>query len=213
MKALKIGDMQVLGRNLPPVRLLCALYVIAENLHDTFNRAPGIRPNASRESCILSSLAVRSFLVAIGIPARVVSVTTVIKACAGDRLLHSLGIGVPSDERKIDNRWKGHLVVVAGNWLIDTTLFLCRRDAWRGHLSGMMAVEIYPEMLNSIPMFEGLVPLAGAGLEEDDYTFGIVWFDNPSNQTWREANDARKKFRREFVVRALFEAMTEAMRR
>ena len=132
----QLGDLKVLGNAPPPAKLLKALAVIAKEMHPAFARVRTFKPEISFESCVLCSLAVRDFLNAIDIATMVRPVSILIRACENGKELHSLGIGKPFDDRPSGNgRYAGHLAAVAGNWLVDTTLY--RGDEWRPGNSAM----------------------------------------------------------------------------
>jgi hypothetical protein len=210
-----LGDLQIYS-GIPPLKLLKALAVISEHLHPEFDRNVRLVHGISKRSCVLASLAVRDFLEAIGIEAHVRPVATAIRALEGDTPLHSLGIGKPLDPRPAPpGLWSGHMVVIAQDWLIDTTLYQCvDRPAWRGNLSPMIAVKVDPEAPVTIPPElgerQGLQNLAATFLMHEDednpgynYIFGQVWYDVPDNTGWRTGPDATHRNRRIKVVRRL----------
>lgn len=196
-----LGDMAVLGDVQPP-KLWKALAVIADTLHPEFAKAPWIaHADKSKESCVLSSLAVRDFLHKIGFDDAVVrSVVVVMKAWQGDMELHSVGIGVPGTPRQ-DGRWVGHAVVWLPSLktLIDTTLYPSIRPAWKD-LPPMIAARCDDPMDGC--RYGGLKAVAGLQMTDTDvegYEFGITWLDNPHNAVPLKGNDA-EPWRRAVVV-------------
>jgi hypothetical protein len=202
MQMIPLGDMLVVGR--PPARLLKALAVIADTLHPTFARQEWIKsPDRSKESCVLSSLAVRDFLHSIGIIAEVRPVMLVMLAMKGNETLHSLATGTP-EQPDDDHGWAGHLVVTvpgATEYLIDTTLYPTIRPQWRGILSGMMAVPTCRGFkvgdLSRISGFQVSDPA------DPEFIFEIVWADRPDNTRWKRGGDARQQWRRRAAVAAM----------
>lgn len=197
-KPLKLGDMMVSGA--PPAKLIKAAAVIAEALHPNFERL-SLR---SRDSCVLSSLAVRDFLFKIGFrSAEVVPVVFVIRADQDGKELHSLGIGDPYD-KGVDaaGRWSGHMVARLPDegFLIDTTLFQAARPQWPA-LPGMVLLPLAP---SGQPVF-GLSRISGFEMTADDGRAVVgMWLEQPRNKRWRGAPDTGKR-RREPVVGALVE--------
>ena len=108
-----LADMLVQGE--PPAKFLKALAVIAARLHPLYDAEPWIvRPGRSKESCVLSSLAVRDFLWKVGLKdAEVRPVVMTIKALDGDGRQkcgdHDMEVvrrqSVPGGD------WPGHMVV------------------------------------------------------------------------------------------------------
>jgi hypothetical protein len=196
---LRLGDMTVLER--PPAKLLKALAVIADGLHQGFDLQPRIQPGKSKESCVLCALTVRDFLRKVGFErARVAPVFTGMWAWDGDKPLHSLGMGEPDDTQRREGHWPGHMVVVAAGYVIDTTLYGAVRPAWP-QLTPMMAVPTG----TSQHRWKGLRLIAGASLEDSDrpgYAFDVFWFDNPSNTSWHAGPDCERA-RRMPVVEAM----------
>ena len=189
-----LGDMTVVGK--PPAKLAKALAVIADTLHPSFNANPNIKPDWSRRSCVLCSLAVWEFLLSIGFAdAAVRSVTAFMFAARGKRHLHSLGIGSPDDHRVLDGEWCGHMVVTVAGWLIDTTLYRAIRPQWP-HLTGQVAVPLYPPNA-PVVKFGDLPMISGFSITDDeDYEFCLGWCDRRDNVGWRRGPDCRDRERR-----------------
>jgi hypothetical protein len=200
----RLGDMLVIGK--PPGMLPKAAAVIASCLHPVFNEQPWIRCNdVSKESCVLASLTVRDFLRAVGfVSARVRPMTVLLQATQGDQdqtLLHSAAIGHPSDDRVVDSRWPGHLVVTVGDFIIDTTLYQVNRPAWK-HLPGMI-MTMY-DKASTIKMLglKALTALDWNVPDQDNYKFKLIWLDTPENDRWKDGPDTTDD-RRAIVVRRL----------
>jgi hypothetical protein len=209
----RLGDMMVVGQ--PDAKLVKALAVIADGLHQFYAMALWMKPNHSKVSCILSSLTVRDFLFKIGITdAEVAPVMFAIQANQGETCLHTLGIGDPdwrearaeAAKGKEAGGWKGHLVVKLPRhgYLIDTTLYQAKRKHW-SDLPGMLAVPIVPYEEGG--MFYGLPPLTGMIIDDDEAgtTLQILWLDQRRNKFWRAAPDGKDKRRRQAVIGALVE--------
>jgi hypothetical protein len=184
-----VGDMLVLGE--PPAKLMKALAVVANDLHQGYADDIHIAPEKSFESCVLCSLTVCDFLSAIGIPARTLPVAAMMWATEHGEELHSLGIGVPSTKAKAvgPDRWNGHMVVATDRFLIDTTLYPTKRPAWSS-LPGMITLPLVPPGTD----LNGLELISGLGLADDTrpgYEFFVAWMDNPSNTSWQQGPDAR----------------------
>jgi hypothetical protein len=199
---IRLGDMTVAADKPPRSKLMAALTVIGERLHTECDLQPGLEFLKSRRSCVLASLAVRDFLIYAGFRnARVRPVAAVIMAARDGKMVHSVGIGVPHDERKREGYWCGHMAVTVGDLLIDTTLYPCRRPAWPD-LPGMMAVQLMPQ-----PWQRGwwdLEVMAGVDLARSGTEVTMIgWFDNPANTRWQAGPDAREAGRRAGVVKAL----------
>jgi hypothetical protein len=200
-----LGDLMMVG--VPPGKLIKALVVIADTLHQEYSRQPWIaHPDTSKDSCVLCALTVRDFLRKIGFEdARAIPVCVAMQATKNGELLHSLGIGHPEGARKEKGRWPGHLVVTvpSAGYLIDSVLYGARRRQWP-HLPGMMAVPLQPGAISRV---FGLEPLAGiqSDAASDSYEFTLVWLDNPDNMAWRQGKDAREKWRRKPVVKAMLD--------
>lgn len=180
--------------------LVKALSVIALSMHDLFARQDFVaRPDTSRHSCILSSLAARDFLRQAGhADAAVAPVCVLMEARREGRTLHSLSIGEPGAGSSPFS-WNGHLVTLLprAGLLLDTTLYQAIRPAWDG-LPGMMAVNAGRKSQKRIM---GLRPIGGASftVEEDAYRFDMLWLSNPVNVEWRSAPDADPARRRAVV--------------
>lgn len=202
---MKLGDMQVLGQ--PPAQFLKALAVIADALHASFDAQPWLSSlGKTKGSCVLSSLAVRDFLFAIGfkdVEVRPVFVT--MRALKGEEVVHSLGIGEPKrgDAKALPGRWVGHMVVVVPSvgYLVDTTLYPAQRPQWPG-LPGMMAAPLF--RFDEGEELFGMKLIAGVRTETPDGAFDALWLDQPWNKAWKKGPDA-SRWRREAVVAALKE--------
>lgn len=182
------GDLAVGGN--PPEKFAEALAVIGYELHPTFDRF--YADDVSKDSCILVSLVLRNFLFRLGFAdAEVRSVFFLLerRAATTMELVHNVGIGHPK-KADANNRWNGHMVVVLPKtgWLIDATLYQARRKQWED-LPGMIATPIF----DTGATFADLKPVTGfaARYPEGDTLSGI-WFDNPANNRWRTAPDARR---------------------
>jgi hypothetical protein len=201
---MNLGDLYIM-EPLPPAKLIKALAVIADTLHQTFDLRPEIKPFYTRRACVISSLTVRDFLVKIGFNAIVRPVATVIWAERDGKLLHSLAIGAPNDKRELKDSWRGHMVVTvetpAGEFLIDTTLYPVRRPQWR-ELPGMMALPLSAERIRAWWHLD-VIASAAYGVESEEVSIG--WFDNPRNKSWQYGGDGRDPFRRAPVVKVLVE--------
>jgi ribosome modulation factor len=204
---MNLGDMEVVGD--PPAKLVKALAAVASDLHPAFD---GVLRNAgkSKESCVLSSLAVRDFFWKIGFKdARATTVYLVLQALdAEGNEIHSIGVGdhVPVQSRfgrplPLDtaDRWSGHMVVTvpSAGYLIDTTLFHMRRPAWPD-LPGMIAAPIERTGQQTF----GLDHLAYVGARSpDDGLLRLAWLEQ-DNERWRGSPDTQRD-RRDPVVRAM----------
>lgn len=199
--------MTVLG-DVPP-KLLKALAVIADTLHAEFARVPNIEhPDKSKESCVLSSLAVRDFLRAVGfVNAGVRPVAVVMRAFTGDTPLHSLGIGLPGTPRDDDRRWCGHLVawVPGSRVLIDTTLYQAIRPQWPD-CPRMLALACQDdEDKQPVPGFDlpMLTAISLTDSEQSGYAFEACYLDDRRNTSWRQGPDARNRDLRRPVIKAM----------
>lgn len=200
-----LGEMEVFGT--PPAKFIKALATIAAYLHDSFDEESWIKPEWSRRSCVLSSLAVRDFLWQIGFKdAAVASVLLMIRAYEGDKETHSLGIGVtdePNTPTEIPGHWNGHLVVRVPSvgYIIDTTLYQALRPQWEG-MFPMMAV---PTETRDIGRIRGMTPLACLETATDAETVvAAAWLHNPANKGWRGPGDNdTNKSRRATVIKKL----------
>jgi hypothetical protein len=203
-----LGDMKVGARFSP--KLTRALAVIATELHPAFDRQDWLMPGKSRESCVMCSLAVRDFLLAIGFDdAEVRSVTCFMRAEQAGRELHSLGIGAPDrayGSREVPpdqpDRWSGHLVctVPSERALIDTTLYPSKRPAWADALPGMLVVTYDKPRGRKL---YGHRPIAGAEVRDSDrpdYRFEIVWLDRRDNNGWKAGGDCQQWRRAEAAL-------------
>jgi len=167
-----------------PGKLLKAFEVIAGHLHQTL----ALSGYATKGQCILCSLTVRDFLQDIGFKgARVQPVAFVVRTdTKAGKTLHSLGIGVPQDQRQLKGKWNGHLVVIVDDWLIDTTLYQAQRPQWPA-LPGMMAIPLIPD-----PKFhKNMAMVAGISLtnKEDNSTTIAKWHAR-RNGGWVTAPDS-----------------------
>jgi hypothetical protein len=208
----QLGDMTVLGD--PPAKLWKALAAIAAELHPTFAAQPWIEhKDKSKESCVLTSLAVRDFLRLIGIPARVRPVCTIMQAHKDGKPVHSLGIGHPHQEKR-KRFWIGHMVVqVPVPWapvappghsfLIDTTLYPAIRPQWRGAITGMLAIPTQPDDLRRHLDMKMLT--AFEAIDKDGLIFELFYLDNPRNTAWKRGGDARDLTRRTAAVAAMLD--------
>ncbi|WP_315922436.1 hypothetical protein [Mesorhizobium sp. SP-1A] len=197
---MQLGDMLVGGE--PRPKLLKALAVVAEHLHQLYNEQGRFIKDISKQSCVLCSLTVRDFLFKIGFhDAEVRPVLVAIRAFKGEEELHSLGIGNPDLRAKSDpKRWQGHMIVhlPSDRFVIDTTLYQAARPQWE-QLPSMMVTPI-----NRGHQGWGLESLASVRAELHDSTLIVQWFDQPKNKSWKNGPDALKG-RREAVVAALVE--------
>jgi len=204
---LKLGDMMAFGD--PPAKMWKALAVIAADLHPTFKAMPNLKPDISRESCVLCSLTVRDFLHRIGFKtAFVAPVVVIVRAVEHGKELHSAGIGVPGTPTRA-RRWNGHLVVIVPdleNYLIDTTLYQINRPQWRD-LPGMLATPL-DRTCGKPGKIWGLDVLGGMFMTDaarPSYEFIITWLANPSNAAWKNGPDASRNLRRAAVNRLVHE--------
>lgn len=183
----QIGDMLVIGR--PAPRLLAGLEAMALNVHRLFDMNPAIRKGGSKESCILSALTAADFLRTAGFPdARVVSVAAALRT---EQL--TVGVGFPDGPEAPRNKWRGHLVAIAGGYLVDLAMYPLRRPQWP-FIKGMVAVPIAGLTL---PPINGLAVLAGFNVER---SFSMAWLSNEANDGWRAAPDAERSLRAPVVA-------------
>lgn len=202
---MQLGDMLVIGQLRP--RLLKAFAVISVHLHQSLAAGHGDRmSNITKRSCILSSLATRDFLFRVGFPD--VTVRPAVAIMQRDKpdggIIHALEIGSPTMRFGRDSidpgpGWTGHMIVALAseNYLIDTTLYQARRDAWP-ELPGMIAI---PTLDRQIFGEGGLDVLsATAARTEDGGEFRICWLDQPRNRLWRQARDAIRRQRETAVT-------------
>lgn len=201
---MQLGDMLVLGHARP--RLLKALAVLSAHLHEAL---AGDHDKAMlgivRGSCILSSLAARDFLFRVGFKDVTIrpAVAILQRETPDGNIVHALEIGSPSmrfgrEARDLGPGWTGHMVVTlpSERFLVDTTLYQAKRDAWR-ELPGMMAIPIIQQ---EIVGEGGLNMISATTAEtEDGGEFRICWLDQPRNRLWRDAKDAIRR-RRENAV-------------
>lgn len=198
----RLGDMMVI--EMPPAKFLKALAVIAECLHPTFEEH-GL---ASKNGCVITSLAIRHFLFDIGFrDAEIATCMFAIRAVKGDETLHSLGIGAP-DHRQATagpKGWSGHMVVrvPSAGYLIDTTLFQMRRPQWPD-FPPMWATPLLPPEID-IGGF-GMRAFGGHAFPEPDGSMiEFMWLDQPQNRHWRHAPDFKCKQRWRGVAAVLTE--------
>ena len=203
-------NMQVQGD--PPMKLVKALAVITEYLHDYCDRSGFYTPGKSKESCILCTAIVRDFLYRIGF--RDADLRPVVVLVAGHKdgvEVHTLGIGdarLEPGENVIwngsQNRWNGHAVVVTSGYLIDTTLYQAQReDKWPG-LPGMTCTPLNTvdkDLMWGLPILGGCMGLAENGVET-----GVVWLDQPGNTGWSTSPDYLRKHERRRISEALVKA-------
>jgi hypothetical protein len=167
-----------------------------------------IVPGKSKESCILASMAVRDFLYRIGYrDAVAVPVMFWIDAKdAEGEMVKALGIGDPS-AKELPDRYNGHVIVKAGGWLIDTTLYQATpREPWPD-FPPMFATRLFGA--ESRVEWFGMKALAAHGIVHADTGYHIQWgwLDyTPTTSDWRDAPDYREKWRRERVVDGLVKA-------
>ena len=199
---LQLGDMQIIkGHAGPPATLVKALAVIGDRLHQAFDAR--IPKGKSKQSCVLCSLTVRDILRTIGIPARVDSVLFLACAKRNGEPMHSIGIGARESGKAPSGKWNGHLVTLAGHWLIDTTLYQAQRSAWP-HLPAMIAVP----MQKTGRRYNGMPTLAAIASDthgDDGYLFDAAWMLNRKNRGWKFGPDSRNKMLREPVIWELVE--------
>jgi hypothetical protein len=181
------GALTVLGE--PDIALRRALAVIGRHLHRSFFEDAGLLPRQSFGCCILCAVTVRDFLQRAGIPARVRSITALMRLDGPTGSLHSLGIGVPGQVSDTEGgRWAGHTVVEARGFLIDPALAQFRREIW----SWLPDIVAFPRSSDGTRTF-GL-PMLGAWHYEPrgavPTVFNCVYLDNPRNDAWQTAPDA-----------------------
>jgi hypothetical protein len=196
-----LGDMYVQGK--PPGKLVKALSIIASTMHQEFDRQDWILAGKSKESCVMSSLAVRDFFRRIGFTdVQMTPVYLAIEAHDKDgKTIHSLGVGdhVAAGQAPAEGEgWDGHVCVRIPkfSYLVDTTVYQTIRPQWPD-LPGMFAMpyERDPEQKQF-----GLTPMAGIARTADNGDqMKIVWLDQPANQSWRKAPDREIERRRNIV--------------
>src|SRR4029077_4246071 len=157
-----LGDMFVQGR--PPGKLVKALSIIASTMHQEFDRQDWILTGKSKESCVLSSFAVRDFFRRIGFTdVQMTPVYLAIEAVDSDgKLIHSVGVGdhVAIGQTPAEGEgWDGHVCVCLPrlSYLVDTTVYQTNRSQW-SDLPGMFAMPYEREPGQK--QF-GLTPMAG----------------------------------------------------
>ena len=191
---MSLADITIIGT--PPLALGAAFSVIAD-IHEAFaDHAPGLIPGISKRSCVMASLTVRDFLRMAGFEAEVRACMFMAEAWdINGKVTHTLGVGTPDwREGKIKRRrmsevdgWKGHLVCITGEWLIDSTLFQARRPTWP-QLPGMFALPI-----NRLPnVYRGMDALATlmAGNPTNGDQVRLTWLDQRRNRYWQTVPDA-----------------------
>lgn len=197
---MQFDDLFVAGSASP--KFLKALAVISKHLHPLFNDDPTLKPDVSKVSCILSSLAVRDFLWKIGFKdAQVRPVLFVIRAYRDNKEVHSLGIGEDYSKGvhyRASNKWTGHMIVYVPSekFIIDTTLYQAQRDAWE------MLPPMFASSENRKHKAFGLSSISALLHSNDNYELFLYWFDQPDNRQWRSAPDTAKD-RRAGVVKGL----------
>lgn len=207
-----LGDLEVVGGT-PPAKLAKALAVVATELHQTFAVQPFMaHPDKSKESCVLSSLAVRDFLWKVGFKrAEVAPVYIVVRALREDGTeIHSVGCGdhnvFPIQTRHHGHvtdtatHWSGHMVVLVNGWLIDPTVYQAKRQQWP-ELAGMMAAPLFDDPFahgGDLPLLSGFQ----AKQPHDGSTLLLSWWHQPHNTRWRGGGDCEKD-RRAPVVKAM----------
>ncbi len=202
-----IGDLLIDDRDgRPPLAILKALAVIAAHLHPSFDQF--YEDGVSRDSCILVSTVLRDFLFRIGFTdAEVRSVSFLVERRTGDAPTHQLLVGEP-DGRDKGGRWNGHMVVIAGGWLIDGTLYQARREHW-DFLPGMVATPVRDRQM----IVDGRRVITGFVARQDDTTVQGVWLDIPENKRWRTAPDIMRGGRRERHRRGVADLLVQYCQR
>lgn len=188
----QIGDMLIVG--LPPPPLMAAIETLALHIHPLFDRDPRTRRGGSKECCVLCALTARDFLARMGFDARVAPVAAVLRT---EQL--TVGVGMPGSAAP-SGKWAGHLVALAGGYLIDLALYCARRPNW-SFIRGMVALPVAGTVPNKI---NGLPVLAGFNV---DRTFSAAWLANDANTGWQAAPDTECSLR-EPVVAALYAGMS-----
>jgi hypothetical protein len=194
----------------PEDRLVDAMKIVSSHLHQKFQPIFG---EISKNSCVLASLTVRDFMFRAGFRDVVVRpVRVLMRASRGGKEVNSVGVGYQHEGKGDPRRWAGHMAVYSPslNYLIDTTLFQAQRKDWP-FLPGMIAVPL--RNTSSDQVIFGLKPITGMSIDipDDDYSYEIVWLDDPKNNTWKTAPDTSKR-RRKPVVNAMLDALTTAER-
>lgn len=172
----------------PSPALRGALSVVAERLHETFDRYPGFEPGASRRSCIQSALVVRDFLQSLGIEARVAPVAAVTLAIRDGKPRVVGHVGSEDGKPRNPTRWNGHIVTIADGYLIDPTL--------------KQVSSVLPEMA-AVPLVEGKTSMGLPVLSQFAFNAAgdavvMQWLDTPRNTYWTKglepaANRARRE--------------------
>ena len=172
----------------PSPALRGALSVIAERLHETFDRYPGFEPGASRRSCVQSALVVRDFLQSLGIEARVAPVAAVTMAIRDGKPRVLGHVGSEDGKPRNPTRWNGHIVTIADGYLIDPTL--------------KQVSAVLPDMA-AVPLVTGktsmnLPVLSQLAFNAAGDAVVMQWLDTPRNTYWTKgivpaANTARRE--------------------
>lgn len=200
---MQLKDMKIAAQ--PSAKMLKALGVIADSMHTCFGLMPWIaHMDKSKESCILSSLAVRDFLFKIGFTdAEVAPCVVFVRRDKGDEVVHTLGIGHPEDRTDDPGRWRGHMVVKVPSQdiLIDTTLYQAKRPQHWPDFPGMIASELVHSEGQMFGLDVMSYHVIGNDALGDDMT-AIIWLDDPKNKRWKAGPDAIKH-RRDDVVALL----------
>ncbi len=196
----------------PEDRFVAAMKIVSAHLHQRFLPICG---EASKYSCVLSSLAVRDFLFRVGFRDAVLSpVRTIIRAERGGKELKTVAIGYQDATTvKANHTWAGHMAVCIPslNYIVDSTLFQAQREAWP-FLPGMLAVPLHDaERTRDIGGFKSISGMMFSN-PDDEYVFDIIWLDDPKNTAWKNSPDTSKR-RREGVVQAMTSAFLKAEER
>lgn len=177
--------MALIGSPSPALR--GALSVVADRLHETFDRYPGFEPGASRRSCVQCALVVRDFMQSLGIEARVAPVAAVTMAIRDGKPRVLGHVGSEDGKPRNPTRWNGHIVTIADGYLIDPTL--------------KQVSAVLPEMA-AVPLVTGktsmnLPVLSQLAFNTDGEAVVMQWLDTPRNTYWTRgltpvANKARQ---------------------
>jgi hypothetical protein len=199
MFELQLGDLQIIGENsAPPAKLIKALGVVSAYLHPGWDA--WIAKGKSKQSCVLCAVTVHDFLRIIGFPARVVPVLFLAVAKRNGTLVQSVGMGWPDGGKAPPDKWNGHLVTLAGHWLVDTTLYQAQRSTWP-QLPGMIAVS----MRDTNPRYNPQPVLASICTNGAHLSFDAGWMLDRNNRYWKYSSDSRNKMLREPVIWELVE--------